>query len=431
MNAEPAPGRDAQQAAAVDGNEKVTLFAWLGQLNGKERATMRGCFGGWALDAMDVQLYSLVIPTLVAAWGMSRSEAGMLATVALLFSAIGGCLVGYLCDRYGRVKMLQITIAFFAFFTFLSGFTTNYEQLFVCRALQGLGFGGEWAAGSVLMSEVIRAKYRGRAVGFVQSGWSFGWAAGVLLYTVFFNLMPDHVAWRALFMVGLLPALLVLYLRRFIEEPEVFTRAAVAADGGLFARIAKAGVGGKIVMASLLTTGIQGSYYGVITWLPTYLKTERGLSVFNTGSYLMVIIVGNFLGFMIGAYLTDRIGRKPTFIVSAIYGIAIVYAYMYMPIDNTLMLALGLPLGIASSLGYAPVGAFLTELFPTAIRATALGFTYNFGRAIGALFPALVGFLSATMPLGSAIGLFTIGGYALMLAALLFLPETRGSELGR
>jgi len=426
---------DRQQATAseIEGagaQEKVTLFSWLGQLSAKERVTMRGCFGGWALDAMDVQLYSLVIPTLVAAWSMTRSEAGMLATVALLLSAVGGCVVGYLCDRYGRVKMLQITIAFFAFFTFLSGFTTSYEQLFICRALQGLGFGGEWAAGSVLMSEVVRARYRGRAVGFVQSGWSFGWAGAVLLYTLFFHFLPEHLAWRLLFMIGILPAFLVIYLRRFIDEPEVFQRVTKQkGEAGLFANIMRAGVKGRIVMASVLTMGIQGSYYGVITWLPTFLKTERGLSVFNTGGYLLVIIIGNFLGFMIGAYLTDRIGRKRTFLVSAVYGIVIVYAYMYMPINNSLMLALGLPLGIASSLGYAPIGSFLTELFPTTIRATALGFTYNIGRAVGAIFPALVGFLSTTMPLGNAIGLFTIAGYTLMLIALCFLPETKGSEL--
>ena len=284
MKNELTAARDPQRAQAAQDHaaeteDKVTLFSWLGQLSGKEKTTMRGCFGGWALDAMDVQLYSLVIPTLVAAWSMTRSEAGLLATVALLLSAVGGCVVGYLCDRYGRVRMLQITIAFFAFFTFLSGFTTSYEQLFVCRALQGLGFGGEWAAGSVLMSEVIRARYRGRAVGFVQSGWSFGWAGAVLLYTLFFHFLPEHLAWRFLFMIGILPAFLVVYLRRFIEEPEVFQRVTRQKDeSGLIAAILRAGVTGRIAMASLLTMGIQGSYYGVITWLPTFLKTERELS---------------------------------------------------------------------------------------------------------------------------------------------------------
>lgn len=409
--------------------ERVTFFSWLKELNSTERNAMRGCFGGWALDAMDVQLYSLVIPTLIAQWSISRSQAGVLGTVALLLSAVGGVLSGYLCDRYGRVRVLQITILSFAVFTFLSGFAQNFEQMLICRALQGLGFGGEWAAGSVLMGEVIRARYRGRAVGMVQSGWSFGWGAGVLLYSLFFSLLPESIAWRVLFMTGLVPALLVLYLRRFIQEPPVFERTSKQQGERFISVLARPGVTRRLVFAALLVTGIQGSYYGVVTWLPTFLKMARHLSVFGTGEYLAIVICGNFAGFVIGAYCTDRIGRKKTFAISAIYGIVILYLYLFLNIDNSTMLWLGFPLGIASSFNYAPVGSYLAELFPTSIRATALGSTYNFGRAVGALFPALVGVLSSVMPLATAIGVFTIGGFGLMLFTLIFLPETRGNAL--
>ena len=166
---------------------------------------------------MDVQLYSFVIPTLMAAWSISRADAGLLATVTLLVSAAGGWAAGILADRIGRVRTLQITILWFSFFTFLCAFTTSFEQLLVCRALQGLGFGGEWAAGAVLIGEMIRDKHRGKGGGTVHSGWAVGWGAAALLYTGFFSALPESVAWRALFAAGLLPALFVLYLRRHVE----------------------------------------------------------------------------------------------------------------------------------------------------------------------------------------------------------------------
>src|SRR6201981_247947 len=146
------------------------MLAWFGELNTKERRTMGACFGGWALDAFDVQMYSFVIPTVIALWGLSRGEAGLIATVTLLISSLGGWFSGTLADRFGRVRMLQITILWYSAFTFLCAFAQNFEQLFILRALHGFGFGGEWAAGAVLMGEVIRDKYRGRGVGIVQTG---------------------------------------------------------------------------------------------------------------------------------------------------------------------------------------------------------------------------------------------------------------------
>ncbi len=161
---------------------------WIFELTTSERATLIATFGGWGLDGMDVMIYSFVIPTLIAAWHMSKGQAGLLSTVALLISAAGGWLAGLLADRVGRTRVLQITILWFAVFTFLSGFTNSFWQLLVTRGLQGLGFGGEWAVGSVLMGEAIRARYRGKAVGTVQGGWAIGWAITAVSYTVLFYL---------------------------------------------------------------------------------------------------------------------------------------------------------------------------------------------------------------------------------------------------
>src|SRR5271167_4315744 len=168
---------------------------WLSQLSSKERSTFIATFGGWALDGMDVMVYSFVIPGLIAAWHITKGEAGVLGTAALLISAVGGWLAGLLADRFGRTRVLQWTILWFALFTFLSGFTNSFWQLLITRGLQGLGFGGEWAVGSVLMGEAIRSRYRGKAVGTVQSGWAVGWGVTAVSYTMLFSVLPAATAW--------------------------------------------------------------------------------------------------------------------------------------------------------------------------------------------------------------------------------------------
>src|SRR5246127_3001068 len=158
------------------------LFGWVSDLGSRERRAFGACVGGWALDAMDVQMYSFVIPALIATWGITRAQGGVLGTAALLASAVGGWLAGWIADRFGRVRTLQIAILWFAVFTFMSGLAQNYAQLFAARSLLGLGFGGEWAAGAVLLGESIRAEHRGKALGVMQAGWAVGWGMATVLY---------------------------------------------------------------------------------------------------------------------------------------------------------------------------------------------------------------------------------------------------------
>lgn len=406
---------------------------WLLDLAPHERSTLIATFGGWALDGMDVMVYSFAIPTLITLWHISKGRAGILAAATLIISAVGGWLAGLLADRYGRARVLQITIAWFALFTFLSGFTNSFWQLLVTRGLQGLGFGGEWAVGSVLMGETIRAQHRGKAVGTVQGGWAIGWGMAAIFYAVLFSALPPTLAWRAMFWIGILPALLVFYIRRHVPEPEVYSRTrvelAASGDGSRFLEIFSPSLLRVTVLTSLMATGAQGGYYAITTWLPTYLKTARGLSVLNTGAYLLVVIVGSFAGYMVSAWLTDRLGRRRTLILFAVCSFVTVAAYAYLPIGNHAMLVLGFPLGFFASGSFGPMGAFLTELFPSRVRGSGQGFSYNFGRGIGALFPALVGYLSVRISLGAAIATFSLSAYLLMIVAVVFLPETRGKEL--
>ena len=405
------------------------MFAWFSDLSPRERRTMGACFGGWSLDAFDVQIFSFVIPSLLALWKISASEAGELATITLLVSAFGGWLAGSLADRFGRVRVLQVAILWYAIFTFLCGFAQDFTQLFIFRALQGLGFGGEWAAGAVLMGEVIQDRYRGRAVGLVQTGWSIGWGAAALLYTILIATLPEAVAWRAMFWVGIAPAALVFWIRRYIEEPKLSQRQSPPTSIWHIFSALRPPYLATTWRVALMVTGAQGGGYALAIWLPTYLKTVRGISAVGTGSYLLVLILGAFFGFVSGAYLADGIGRKATFLVSAVASIVLTLVYLFAPISNDWFLLVGFLLGYVSLIMFSPMGSFMTELYPTAVRGTGQGFCYNAGRGIGALFPALVGFLSARVGLGPAIAIFSLVAYGIMIAALLMLPETRGRSL--
>jgi MFS family permease len=405
------------------------MLDWYRDLGPAERRTFWACFGGWALDALDVQIYSFAVPALIAVWHITNAQAGLLATSALVISAFGGWIAGALADRVGRARLLMIMVAWFAFFTFLSGFTQNFGQLLVVRGFQGFGFGGEWAAGSVLIGEVIRGADRGKAVGVVQSAWAFGWAAAAIIATIVFQVLPQDVAWRALFFVGILPALLVFYIRSKVPEPAIFQQAVESSARRSTFDIFGRDLLATTVLGAALATGAQGGYYAITTFLPTFLRTERHLTVLGTGGYLAVIIVGSWCGYVVSAYLSDAIGRRKNFFIFAIGSLVIAVAYTQTHISDPLMLVLGFPLGFFASGIFSGLGPVLTELFPTSVRGAGQGFCYNFGRGIAAFFPTLVGMLSASVTLGIAIGIFAAMSYAIVILAALALPETRGREL--
>src|SRR5258705_6041257 len=271
---------------------------------------------------MDVQIFSFAIPAIIATFAITNADAGLIGTATLLSSAFGGWFAGALSDRFGRVRTLQITIAWFAVFTFLCGFAQSYSQLFIFRALMGLGFGGEWAAEAVLIGEVIRPEHRGKAVGAMQSGWAIGWGIAAILATLFFSIMPQETAWRALFWVGLSPALLVFYVRRYVDEPEIFQKTRnnlqKAGKSSNFLEIFSPSILKTTILTCLLTTGAQGGYYAITFWIPTFLRTERKLTVLGTSGYVAVIIFGSLIGYWVSAWLNDRIGRRANFILFAI-----------------------------------------------------------------------------------------------------------------
>jgi MFS family permease len=424
---------EPSQAIETAAIEDTSLLAFYRDMNLPERRTFWACASGWALDGMDFMIYPLVIGTIIKLWSVDPGTAGLAGTVTLLSSAIGGWLGGYLADRIGRVRTLQFTILWFSFFSLICAVVQSFDQLLIARAVLGLGFGGEWAAGAVLMGEAIRPQYRGRAVGSVQSGWAVGWGLAVLAQAILFSCFPAEIAWRWMFAVGALPALLVFYLRRYVTEPEIAaaTRAKLAQAGNQppLWEIFSGQILPTTILASLMATGCQGGYYAITFWVPQFLTKERHLSIVGSTGYLAALIIGSFIGYLVGAWLADRIGRRNLFLTFSLGAIAVVLLYTQLPLTNEILWVLGFPLGFFASGYFSGMGAFLTELYPTRLRGSGQGFCYNFGRGIGALFPFLVGALSTSTTLANAIAIFAVAAYGVFFLAAFALPETRGRVL--
>jgi MFS family permease len=424
---------DPSRAIETAEIEDTSLLAFYRDMNAPERRTFWACATGWTLDGMDFMIYPLVIGIIIKQWSVDPGTAGLAGTVTLLASAIGGWGAGYLADRIGRVRTLQYTIIWFSFFSLLCAVVQSFDQLLIARALLGLGFGGEWAAGAVLMGEAIRPQYRGRAVGSVQSGWAVGWGLAALMQAILFSVMAPEMAWRWMFAAGALPALLVFYLRSYVTEPEVAATAHVKqAEQGRQPQIWEIFSGSTLkttIIAALAVTGCQGGYYAISFWVPQFLTKERHLSIVGSTGYLATLIVGSFIGYLVGAWLADRIGRRNLFLTFSLGAIAVVLLYTQLPLTNGLLWVLGFPLGFFASGHFSGLGAFLTELYPTRLRGSGQGFCYNFGRGVGALFPFLVGALSNSTTLGNAIAIFAVAAFCLFFLAAFALPETRGRVL--
>ena len=418
---------------------------WLRHTSLHERRAMLAAYAGYGLDGFDFMAYTFIIPTLIMLWGMSKAEAGYIASAALVTSAIGGWGAGVLADRIGRVRVLQLTVLWFAAFTFLSGFTHSYGQLLFARAMQGFGFGGEWTVGSVLVAETIEARHRGKAAGIVQSSWSVGWAAAALAFWAANVLLAPDLSWRVILWAGILPALLIIYIRRNVSEPEVYramrsrqmlqaassaaNSANTASGTAHFLSIFRPPLLRNTLLATSLATGMLAAYYSVTTWLPTFLETERHLSVTGRTGYLLMLIVGSLAGYLTSAWLADALGRRRNFMLFAACGAALILIYTHMPVSGG-MLLIGFPLGFFILGIFSGMGACFAELFPSSVRGSGQGFCYSMGRAIGAACPALIGAWSTHVSLGQSIGAITVGAYALVVVSAWALPETRGRVLG-
>lgn len=314
--------------STTDRAERGTAaFAWYSELSSEGRVAFKAAYLGWALDAFDFLIVTFALSGIAATFALSKGATGLILTVTLVASAFGGILAGVLADRIGRARTLMVTVAFYSLFTLLAGLAQSYEQLLVFRVFQGLGFGGEWATGAAIVSEFSKPEQRGRLLGWVQSAWSLGWALAAIAFTVIFSLAEPEIAWRILFFLGILPALLILYIRARMRDPEVYVETRRAerersrealesrATESPLRQLFRRDLIKTTLTTFLLATGAQGGIYVQVTWLPTFLQETRNLNVVNTGLYLIVVIAGSFAGYILAAYILDWIGRRRTFAI--------------------------------------------------------------------------------------------------------------------
>jgi len=401
---------------------------WVRSVTPQQWKTLAAAMLGWLLDAMDVMMYAFALTAIRAEFALSAAAAGGLASVTLLTSAIGGVGFGMLADRIGRARALVYSILIYSVFTALTATARSLPELILWRSLVGIGLGGEWAAGSVLVAETWPAEHRGKAIGLMQSGWAIGYIMAALLASA---IMPS-LGWRALFAVGVLPALLAVWIRRKVAEPEIWRRARGEQRRPLN-EILRAPYLRNAVAATVLTTCVLFAYWGLFTWVPAYLASPvesggAGMSIVRSSGWIIPMQVGAFLGYVLFGVLADRFGRRPVFITFVLGAAVLVPVYGRMAQQPVVLMALGPLIGFFGHGYFSLFGAMLAELFPSSIRGTAQGFCYNFGRAVSALAPFVIGTLADRHGIGSALGLTS----AFFLAAgglILLLPETRGEQL--
>ena len=412
----PAPARDG-------------LFTWWTDADTRARHAFVAASLGWMLDSFDVMLYAIVLASLIQdpTLQLSFDMAGFLGSITLLSAAGGGIAFGVIADRLGRKQALMLAVLIYSVFTAACGFAQSAFQLAVFRVLLGIGMGGEWATGVALVSETFPARHRGKALAFVQSSWAIGYGLAALVNLL---VMPLW-GWRGVFFVGVLPALFTMWIRRNVEEPKMW-RSAETAERGRFSTLFRPGIAPTTVAIALMNSCCLFAWWGLNAWVPAYLRLPAaqggvGLSSSTMSLFVIAMQVGMWFGYVSFGFMADAIGRKRTYVLY-ILGAAILlplYGVLREPIS---LLVLGPFVAFLGTGYFSGLGAVVAELYPTAVRATAAGFCYNFGRIASAAAPYTIGRVAQTSGFGLA---FTITGAAFLLAALCWIgiPETRNREL--
>lgn len=383
---------------------------------------------GWGLDGFDYTMFALALPALLISLDLTVAQGGLVTTASIVASAFGGVAGGYLADRFGRVRVLQFVILGFSIFTALTATAQSYEQLMFWRILQGFTFGAEWPVGAALLAEYSNAKSRGRMMGFLQSFYSVGWFVSTLAYFVVFSMFPDESAWRILFLLGIVPALAVFWIRRNVKDK--YTVSKEEKPKNILKEIFSGSILKTTIIATTFTLGCHATYYSLVSFLPLYLSSERGMDLIGTTTYIWVLIFGTLIGYWTGGYFHDKIGRRLTYTLYTI-GCGISVAFLvFSPIEgNSATYIVAWLVGFFAGGQGAGHGAFLAELFPTRLRATAQGFAYNFGRGVSAFGPAFIGFAASSMGIGRALLATTVVACGLVIIMVWLLPETKNKDI--
>ncbi len=398
---------------------------WLTGATSTQKRALLTTSLGWMLDSMDMMLFSLVLVDLVRDLHMSVATAGLLMTLTLISAAIGGVFFGWLADKVGRIRALIFSMLIYSIFTAACGLAHSVVQLGIFRFLLGLGIGGEWAAGGALVAETWPDEHRAKAIGIAQASWAAGYALGAAITA----LVLPYFGWRAVFFVGILPALVTVWIRRSVKEPEIWQqKAATMPLRSIFQ--------GKLRRATIITASMNAAslfaWWGLFTWIPRFLSLPvsqggRGLSIVQTSAWTIVMQIGTVLGYLSFGYLADRFGRKRIYIGFLLVAAALVplYANTHSP---RLLLLLGPVVGFFGTGFFSGFTVIASEAFPTAVRGTAMGVVYNIGRFLGAGAPYLIGYITEISGIELALSSISI---AFLAAAIIAtgLHETKSHAL--
>jgi len=406
------------------------MFSWWREADAPARRAFIAASSGWMLDSFDIMLYALVLPPLMASMQLDARTSGWIQSLMLLSAAAGGLAFGVFADRAGRTRALMLSILLYSIFTAACGFAQNATQLAVFRILLGLGMGGEWASGAALVSESWPDRHRAKALAFMQSAWAIGY----MLATLVNWLVQDvfHLDWRAVFFAGVLPALLTIWIRTKVEEPRIWreTRASTS-------RVSiGSAIGGPMLVVTLALALMNActlfAYWGFNTWVPSYLRapaSSGGIGLTNATMSALVFAnqVGTWLGYVSFGFIADAIGRKRTYVMYLLLAAVFVLAYTSTA-SMWALLALGPITSFFATGHFSGFGAVTAELYPTAVRATAQGFTYNLGRIASAIAPAVAGSMVQTRGYPAALSL-AAAAYVIASLFWIVIPETKGRTL--
>jgi MFS family permease len=405
------------------------LFTWWRDADVAAKRAFVAAALGWMLDSFDVMLYAIVLAALIddPSLGLTTGTAGLLGSLTLVAAAVGGIAFGVIADRLGRKRALMAAVVIYSIFTAACGLAQTVPQLAVFRILLGLGMGGEWATGAALVSESFPARHRGKALAFVQSTWALGYGLAALVNLV---VMPVW-GWRGVFLVGVLPALFTLWIRRRVEEPAIWHKTPAAERGQLAVLFAPA-IARTTFFITLMNAFTLFGWWGLNSWVPAYLSFPDtrggiGLSSSTMSLFVMAMQVGMWLGYVSFGFIADAIGRKRAYVFFLITASVLLPVYGFLKVP-WLLLLLGPLVAFFGTGYYSGFGAVIVELYPTAVRATAAGFCYNTGRIASAAAPYIVGTLASAQGFGAA---FAVAGAGFLLAALAWIgiPETGNREL--
>ena len=376
---------------------------------------------------MDVLLYAFVLDHVRAEFGIDDRTSGLLLALPLVASAFGGVFFGWLADRVGRRAALMASILVYSAATAACGLVSSVGQLAAARLVVGLGMGGEWATGAALVAETWPAEHRGKAMGLMQSAWAVGYAAAATLNA----LVLPAFGWRAVFFAGLLPALVTLWIRRSVEESEMW-QAAPAAGAVRLADVLSGPAGRLTWTLAAMNAATMFAWWGLFSWIPSFLSRSleqggAGLTLLQSSTWIVLMQTGMWCGYVSFGFISDGFGRRRTYVTYLLVAAVLVPVYA-LTRNPAALLVLGPFVAFFGTGYFSGFGAVSAELFPTSVRATAQGLTYNLGRGLSAAAPFTVGVLAATYGLGAAL---LVTSAAFLVAALLWvwIPETRGREL--